>query len=307
MTDRAIDDGAWPILLTAFDENDQLDLPAIGALLDFYRDLGVPGVLALGQASEMLLLNDEERFHVAELVARHPRGKLAVAAVGNYGATLREQARSLQRIHDLGADVVVVALSLLPAAEGLGEQLLELVGLVGADVRLGIYEIPEPEHRLLSPAEVGQVAKSGRYHFMKDTCRQLEPFSAKVAAAAGAGLKLYQANLQALPASMEAGSSGFCGWLPIVSPELCAQVCDLSLPAELRRRAHDKLLAFNDLIIAHGFPASAKYILAQRGVPIQPYSRRSTADPFFERGTAALDAFIAAEAPFAPVALAEQA
>lgn len=307
MSDLEIRDGAWPILLTAFDEDDSVDLDAIGALLDFYRDLDLPGVLALGQASEMLLLDDAERFHVAELVARHPRGELAAAIVGNYGATLAEQARSLQRIHDMGADVVVVALSLLPSAEGLGGQLLELAQLVSADVRLGLYEIPEPEHRLLSPAEVGQAARSGRYFFMKDTCRQLEPFSAKVKAAAGTSLNIYQANLAVLPESMDAGGKGFCGWLPIVSPELSEQVCDLSLPAALRRLAHDKLMAFNEVIIAGGFPASAKYILSQRGVPIEPFSRRSTADAFFELGTDALNAFIAAEDPFSPIALAAQA
>ena len=307
MTDRDIKDGVWPILLTAFDESNSLDLSGICALLDFYRDTCLPGVLALGQASEMLLLDEAERFQVAELVARHPRGDLAAAIVGNYGATLADQARSLQRIQDMGADVVVVALSLLPSAEGLGEQLLELTQLVSADVRLGLYEIPEPEHRLLNPAEVKRVAQSGRYYFMKDTCRQLETFGAKVKAAAGTNLKIYQANLAVLPASMEAGSAGFCGWLPIVSPELCEQVCDLSLPAALRRLAHDKLMAFNEVIIAGGFPASAKYILSRRGVPIQPYSRRSTADPFFVQGADAIDAFIAAAEPFSPIALAQQA
>ena len=39
MTQLAIRAGAWPILLTAFDRDKQLDLPAVGALLDFYRDL----------------------------------------------------------------------------------------------------------------------------------------------------------------------------------------------------------------------------------------------------------------------------
>ena len=33
MSKLEIRDGAWPILLTAFDENDQLDLPAVGGLL----------------------------------------------------------------------------------------------------------------------------------------------------------------------------------------------------------------------------------------------------------------------------------
>ena len=306
MSDLEIRDGAWPILLTAFDKNDRLDLPAIGALLDHYRDLDIPGVLALGQASEMLLLNHEERIQVAECVAKHPRGELAAATVGNYGVTLAQQAQSLQRIYDMGTDVVVVALSLLPSADNLGEQLLELTRLVGQEVRLGIYEIPEPEHRLLSPAEVGRAAASGRYYFMKDTVRLIEPFAAKVKAAAATNLKLYQANLQALPPSMAAGGAGFCGWLPIVAPELSAQVCDLSLPADLRRLAHDKLMAFNDVMVAHGFPASGKYILAKRGVAIQPYSRRSTADVFFEKGTAALDDYIKRENPFAALALAGQ-
>ncbi|MCE2473354.1 MAG: dihydrodipicolinate synthase family protein [Anaerolineae bacterium] len=306
MTQLAIRDGAWPILLTAFDGDNTLDLAAIGALLDFYRDLKLPGVLALGQASEMLLLDHDERFRVAECVARHPRGGLAAAAVGNYGATLAEQADSLQRIHDLGTDVAVVALSLLPSADGLADQLLELAGLVAPDVRLGLYEIPEPEHRLLSPEEVSQVAASNRFYFMKDTCRQIAPFSAKVRAAAGTNLKLYQANLAVLPPSMEAGGAGFCGWLPIVAPELSEQVCDLRLPAQLRRRAHDKLMAFNDLIISSGFPASGKYLLSLRGVPIQPYSRRDTAEPFFAQGPAALDDFVARNDPFRAIELAGQ-
>ena len=306
MTQLAIGDGAWPILLTAFDDRDEVDLAAIGALLDFYRDLELPGVLALGQASEMLLLNHDERLRVAECVARHPRGGLAAATVGNYGDTLAEQADCLGRIHDMGTDVVVVALSLLPSADGLAEQLLELADMVAPDARLGLYEIPEPEHRLLSPDEVAQVAASGRFHFMKDTCRQIEAFSAKVKAAAGTNLKLYQANLAVLPPSMDAGGAGFCGWLPIVSPELCAQVCDLSLPAELRRRAHDKLMAFNEVIISSGFPASGKYLLSLRGLPILPKSRRDTAEPFFAQGPAALDDFVAREAPFRALELAAQ-
>ena len=148
MSNVEIRDGAWPILLTAFDEHDNLDLAAVGALLDFYGELGIPGVLALGQASEMLLLNKGERFRVAEYVAQRPRGDLAAATVGNFGDSLQDQARSLQQIYDMGTDVVVVALSLLPSADNLGEQLLELTQLVADDVLLGIYELPEPEHRL---------------------------------------------------------------------------------------------------------------------------------------------------------------
>ena len=88
-----------------------------------------------------------------------------------------DQARSLGRIFDLGVDVVVVALALLPSAQDLGAQLLALTRLVAPEVRLGIYEIPEPEHRLLSADEVGAAAASGRYYFMKETSRDPVAFS----------------------------------------------------------------------------------------------------------------------------------
>ncbi len=305
MPDYQAPDGAYPILLTAFDENDALDLPAISSLLDFYKDVGVPGVLALGQASEVLYLDDDERLTVAQHVADHPTGDLTIATVGNFGATLSEQAACLRRIYDMGSDLAVVALSLLPSAQNLDEQLLAIASLVGAHVRLGIYELPQPEHRLLTPAEVGRVAASGRYYFMKDTCREIAPFSAKVRAAAGSKLKLFQANLKVLPPSMEAGSRGFCGWLPMVSPELSAQVCDLSLPGEIRKEAHQRLVAFNEVMVAQGFPASAKHILAGRGVAIQAWSRAESARRFCESGAAALDQYIAENEPFTAVAMAE--
>ncbi|MCY4540055.1 MAG: dihydrodipicolinate synthase family protein [Chloroflexi bacterium] len=305
MPDYQAPDGAYPILLTAFDENDALDLPAISSLLDFYRSVGVPGVLALGQASELLYLDDDERLRVAQHVADHPSGDLTIATVGNFGATLSEQAACLRRIYEMGSDIVVVALSLLPSAQNLDEQLLEIGSLIGDHARLGIYELPQPEHRLLTPAEVGRVAASGRYYFMKDTCREIAPFSAKVAAAAGANLKLYQANLKVLPPSMEAGSHGFCGWLPMGSSPFSAQVCDMSLPAAIRKAAHDRLTAFNEVMVAQGFPASAKHILARRGVAIQAYSRAESARRFFQAGPAALDQYIAENEPFTALALAE--
>ena len=307
MSDFRTPDGAWPILLSGFDQNDQLDLNAVSQLLDLYDGLGIPGVLALGQASEMLLLADEERFRVAEFVTAHPRGNLTIAMVANFGDTLERQASSLQRVYDMGADVAVVALALLTSPEDLGGQLLQLSRMVSADTRLGIYEIPEPEHRLLSAGEVGQAAASGRFYFMKETSRQPAVFRAKLKASAGSNLKLYQANLGALPPTMAAGGHGFCGWMPIVAPELCAQVCDMSLPSALRKLAHDKLVAFNDLMVGHGFPASAKHILSRRGLQIQAGSRAAAARKFFELDPAAINDYIEREQPFAPIALSERA
>ncbi len=297
-----VPDGAWPILLTPFTDHNKIDLDGIDSLLEFYQGVGTPGVLALGQASEVLALSDAERFQIAERVARHSCGKLSLAAVGNFGQTLDEQAVSLRRMVEMGIDVAVVGLSLLPSPDQLDEQLLTLVEKTGDSVPLGIYELPEPEHRLLSPEQVARIARTGRFFFMKDTCRQVEPFTAKVNAAKGTPLKLFQANLKVLPPSMQAGSHGFCGWMPIVAPELCAQVVDLTnTPPDIRQQAHEKLMDFQTMLIEHGFPASAKYLLTHRGVRIRPNSRVEPARRFTDHSPAALDAYFQAQQPYLSV------
>ncbi|MCA9837757.1 MAG: dihydrodipicolinate synthase family protein [Trueperaceae bacterium] len=293
-----IPDGLWPILLTPYTENNEIDFAALDSLLEFYHKEGVAGLLALGQASEVLLLSDDERFAIAEHVARGCKGKLTLATVGNYGTTLAEQAASLKKIAAYGGEVAVVGLSLLPSSENLADQLLDLASRLGG-IPLGIYELPEPEHRLLSADDVRRIAESNRFVFMKDTCRQIVPFSAKVEAARGSNLKLFQANLKVLPESMAAGSKGFCGWMPMVSPELCGQlVFSQNTPEELRQMAYEKLLDFQTLMVAEGFPSSAKYILAKRGVMIKPYSRVAAAKDFSEMSPSRIDAFIAKQRPF---------
>jgi 4-hydroxy-tetrahydrodipicolinate synthase len=298
----SITDGAWPILLTSFTADDKIDLNGLDSLLAFYQHVAVPGLLALGQASEVLALTDDERFQIAAHVAQRCQGKLTVAAVGNFGATLEAQAESLKRMVELGIDVAVVGLSLLPSADQLDEQLLTLANLTGASVPLGIYELPEPEHRLLSPEQVSRIAQSGRYFFMKDTCRQITPFTAKVRAAQGSPLKLFQANLRVLPESMEAGSHGFCGWMPIVASELCSQVIDLAhTPQYIRHQAYLKLLDFQAVLVEHGFPASAKYVLKQRGVNLESHSRVAPARQFTENSPVALDLYLETQKPFVAV------
>ncbi len=296
----SIPSGAWPILLTPFRTDGKLDLTALDDLLDFYLRLKVPGILILGQASEVLALNNRERFMVAQRVAERLKGMLCTVAVGNFGDTLQEQAVSLEKIASLGIEIPLVALSLLPSPHDLDGQLMQLAEKTIHP--LGIYELPEPEHRLLNAAQVARIARSGRYFFMKDTCRQVEPFTSKVVAARGTLLKIFQANLKILPSSLEVGSHGFCGWMPIVAPELAAQVCDQTgTPPEIRRRAFDKLLEFHTFMVKQGFPASAKYILEKRGLKLGTRCRVRSPELFSKENMVALDNFLARQDWFATI------
>lgn len=297
-----IPSGVWPILISPFHFDGSTDLSVLDSLLDFYIKNQVAGVFVLGQASEFLTLTSEERFATASRVAQLTDGKLAWTCAGNYGKDLKEQAESLNKFAALGPNAVVVSISILPSAEKMDDQLLKLADLVNPDVHLGIYECPDPEHRLLNAEQVGRIAASGRFYIMKDTCRQIEPFRAKVAAAAGTSLKIFQANWKILPESMDAGAAGFCGQIPIIAPELANQTLDVTRNSlAVRMLAYKKTLDFQDWMRAEGFPVAAKYILQKRGLPVTYRCRVSSPESFTDENRARIDAHLAEQDWFARI------
>jgi 4-hydroxy-tetrahydrodipicolinate synthase len=292
--------GAWPILLTPFHADGSIDYDGLEDVLSFYINHHVPGMLALGQASEVLTLEYNECFEIARRLARICTGQLRTVAVGNFGANHEAQIQSLTAMAAVGIDVPVVALSLLPESSCLADQLLFLAEKVDSSIPLGIYELPEPEHRILTADDVRRVAQSERYVFMKDTCRQIELFTAKVQAAKGTPLKIFQANFQILLESLQAGCHGFCGHMAMIAPELIQQICDPTTAPEFRLKCFYKLLEFQAVLRAHGFPASAKYILQRLGVKVEPLSRVEAEVNFTQQNRAALDAYFAAQDCIAP-------
>ena len=279
----SIPDGVWPILLTPFQEDGSVDWSALDELVSFYLRTGVAGLFALGSSSEFLTLTEAERAELVRRAVAACQGRLPLVAAGNYGATLEEQAASIDRIAECGATVVIASTSILPHADDLDGQLLRLAELTAAP--LGVYECPVPEHRLLSPEQVRCLAHSGRFVFMKDTCRDMVPFAAKLAYARGTALKIYQANLKILMPSLAAGCHGFCGVVPVVAPELSEVVCDAEdHGVDARQRAYDRLMQLQSALIAHRYPASAKYVLGRRGVRMTARCRRVPPGAFGQEG-----------------------
>ena len=260
-------------------------------MASFYVSAGVSGLFALGTSSEFLTLEDSERFLLGQRAVEVCKGRIPVVAVGNFGSTLEEQAASITRMSEHGVAAVIVATSILPSADDLDGQLLRLAELTTAP--LGIYECPVPEHRVLSPQQVRRLAVTGRFVFMKDTCRDMVPFAAKLAFAEGTALKIFQANLRILLPSLEAACHGFCGVVPIVAPELSQQVCDVDgFDADTRQRAYEKLMRMQDVLTAHRYPASAKYMLQRRGPHLTTRCRIVPPESFSQEDREALDRFL---------------
>jgi 4-hydroxy-tetrahydrodipicolinate synthase len=130
--------GGWPILLTPFTPEGSIDWQGLDQVLEFYINRQVPGLLALGQASEVLALRPQECFEIALRIVDRCQGRIFLVAVGNYGMTLIKQAESLTRMARMGINVPVVAFSLLPSADNLDQQLLQLAEWIDPSIYLGI-------------------------------------------------------------------------------------------------------------------------------------------------------------------------
>jgi 4-hydroxy-tetrahydrodipicolinate synthase len=279
--------GAWNVMLMPFTPDNKVDWQAFDELVEFYISANIKGIFVNAQTSEVFKLSDDERYEAARRAVDLARGRVGVVSGANFGNTLEQQARSMQRYADLGLDAGIVLASILPNRQGLGEQILALGKQVNG--ALGVYEIPEPEHRLLNRNEVAAMARAGHFVFMKETSRTVPTYLEKWQTAQKSPLWVFQANLKCLWDSIEGGGDGFCGVMVNVCPELCNIVCDRALDINLRQRAYRAVLTLNGVTATQHHPAPSKYILQKRGLHLTTKCRMSDDSQFTPELQSAVD------------------
>jgi 4-hydroxy-tetrahydrodipicolinate synthase len=268
--------GVWPVMLTAFTPSLKIDWRGVDALTDWYLAAGVSGLFAVCLSSEMYALTGDERLALARHIVERAAGRVPVVASGTFGGPIESQAGFVRRMRETGVDAVVVIAN-QPAEEVAGEEywqcqverLLELT----PEVPLGIYECPTPYHRLLSPALLGWTARTGRFHFHKDTSCRFGPIREKIAATRGTPFRFYNANTPTLLGSLEAGGDGYSGTAANWFPELIVWLCRHYAEEPERAARLQHLLTVCDRMVHHRYPATAKQYLANLGLPIEPHCR----------------------------------
>jgi 4-hydroxy-tetrahydrodipicolinate synthase len=99
--------GVWPILVTPFDEQENLDLESLDRVVRFMAQLGMDGVTILGVLGESNRLVDAEREQVIS-TAVQAAGKLPVCVGTSHTGTAAARALS-QMAEQLGAAAVMLA------------------------------------------------------------------------------------------------------------------------------------------------------------------------------------------------------
>ncbi|MEX2168556.1 MAG: dihydrodipicolinate synthase family protein [Pirellulales bacterium] len=262
----------WPVPPVPFTRDNRVDERAIDKLVEFYVNAGVDGLFILAYSGEAFELSAEEQLAVCRRVVEQTAGRLRIVVAGNFGGDLNSQIDQLNRITDYGPDATIIFLSTLPDRTQMVDDLLHIASHV--DAPLGVYECPVPEHRLLSAEDVATLAATGQFVFMKETSRDRQLYRAKLLATQDSPLKLYQANWGQLPRSLDDGCPGFCGIIANVFPELADAFCNADSLSSVGRTALHEVLSYAlSCITQRHYPATMKYVLQKRGIPMNAISR----------------------------------
>ena len=255
--------GVYPVMLTPFTENNEVDYEALGKLVDWYIEKGVTGLFADCQSSEMFFLSLEERVKIGEFVKKHADGRVPVVTSGHISDSLEDQAKELTAIAGTGADAVILLTNRLAKENESDEVWLEnlkkLLEMIPKDVPLGFYECPYPYKRIISPELLKWCADTGRFYFIKDTSCDIENMKAKLEVIKGTNLKLFNANTSTLFETLELGASGYSGVMANFHPELYVKLCNIYKEDPSKARKIADFLTVASWIERQVYPVNTKF------------------------------------------------
>ncbi len=255
--------GLWPVMITPFTQDGEIDFASLERLIAWYEDNGVTGLFAACQSSETFFLSLREREALVRFVKQHAH--VPVVASGHVSDSLTDQIEELRRMGQAGVDALILIsnrLAPLHAQPQVFRQRLQtIMAALPREIPLGFYECPAPYKRLLSLDELKFCADSQRFYFMKDTCCDIALIRRRLEVLHGSSLRLFNANTTTLLASLQAGAAGFSGVMMNFHPRLYAWLMQhWQTQPEKAERLQAFLTAFA-LIENHAYPVNAKYYL----------------------------------------------
>ncbi len=205
--------GLWPVMLTPFTAEGEIDYPSLERLIFWYEENGAAGLFAACQSSEIFFLSLRERVELVKFVKAHAR--VPVIASGHTAWGLADQEEELRQIAAAGPDALILITNRLCPQGRQGESILpavqRLMNALPPGLPLGFYECPYPFKRLITLDELKWCAENGRFAFMKDTCCDIGVIENRLKALRGSALELYNANTTTLLSSLRLGAAGFSG------------------------------------------------------------------------------------------------
>ena len=256
-----IEKGLWPVMLTPFTAEGEIDYPSLERLIDWYERSGATGLFAACQSSEIFFLSLRERVELVKFVRAHAH--VPVIASGHVSSGASDQLEELSLIAGAGPDALILITNRLCPAGARDFSILPLLRRImdalPGDLPLGFYECPYPFKRLITLEELDFCASTGRFAFMKDTCCDIALLRQRLELLRGSGFALYNANTTTLLNSLRLGAAGFSGVMMNFHMDLYRALVDRwDTDPALAEKLQAFLTAFSQ-IERQCYPVSAKY------------------------------------------------
>ena len=254
-------EGIIPVMLTPFNDADEIDYAGLERLIEWYLDKGADALFAVAQSSEMQCLTLAERGDLGRFVVKQVAGRVPVVVSGHISDDPFSQIEELTAAANTGADgIVLVTNHLDPNASGTATfqgNLKWLLNQLPTDIPLGLYECPAPYRRLLSDAELKICIDSGRFALLKDVSCDLTTVKRRVTLTTGSSLAIINANAAIAYDAMRAGARGFTGVFTNFHPDLYKWLRTSGKYPELAEEINT-FLVVAAVSEALGYPAIAK-------------------------------------------------
>ncbi|MCD5414383.1 MAG: dihydrodipicolinate synthase family protein [Clostridiales bacterium] len=268
--------GAWPTMVTAFDNAGKLDLEGNARITKYLIEMGSDGLFVVCQSSEMFFLSLKEKADLAKTVVEAANGRVPVIASGHTSDKLENQIEEIREISKTGIDAVILVSNRLAKKNDGSEVFISNLQTIFDEipnVDFGIYECPYPYRRLLTDEELKYCVDSGRIVFLKDVSCNIEIEKKRVRIAKGSSLHLFNANTETLLDSLIAGYDGYNGVMGNFHIDIYKWIFENYKNQPLEAKRLQKELTEVGTIENFHYPMNAKYHMRNKGVEIEIDSR----------------------------------
>ncbi len=254
--------GSIVALVTPFTENDEIDVEALEALVDFHVEARTDGLICLGTTGEASTLTNEERRLVIETVLKRGKGKIPVIAGTGCNATKLSYERTIEA-KALGVDgaLIIVPYYNKPTEEGCVRHFEEVAK---ANLPLIAYHHPGRTGVHLSLETLGLIAKIPHVVAIKEASGDVD----LAINLCGMTSKPILSGDDTLTLSLLlGGGSGVCSIVANVIPSLWKELVDAFARGDIEKAKHisDKYTPLCNALVIETNPQCVKYALSLMG------------------------------------------
>ena len=228
---RSIFEGSAAAVVTPMYEYGNLDLDAMGRLLDWLLEEKTDAIVVNGTTGESATLDDNEKMEVIGFVIRHVNGRVPVIA--GTGSNCTEHAVKLSReAEKLGADAL---LQLTPYYNKASQEVrVRHFTQVGDHVGIPmiLYNVPSRTGVTIQPETYRILSEHPNIRGAKEAGGNMSMI-AKTAALCGDGFDIYSGNDDQTIPIMALGGKGVISVLANIMPRQTHDMCRLFLVGKL--------------------------------------------------------------------------